>query len=240
MRHSPLRSITIGSALAALLVLMAGAAPVPGQKEGGAPSGVIDASTLYNAGTLALARGEVGPAVAFLAAAARIEPRAPDVRANLALAADAARSAGGERAGGGPFPLGAGEAWWLATALIALGAGLGIVRATTRRSRRGHWLAGALLTAGALGTVALQGAAWEERTHPEAVVIASRLSVERGPEEPSRPAVILSAGERVRLGLSRGGLVEIRVGRNSIGWAAREGLWRVADAPRYTSRFLAR
>ena len=86
----------------------------------------------------------------------------------------------------------------------------------------------------------LQYAAWEESAHPEAVVIAPTLSVERGPDEPSRPAVLLAAGERVHLGEARGGQVEILLGANRIGWAAREGLWRVADAPRYTSRFQPR
>ena len=86
----------------------------------------------------------------------------------------------------------------------------------------------------------LQYAAWEERAHPVAVVIAPTLSVERGPDEPSRPAVLLAAGERVRLGEVRGGQVEVRLGANRIGWAAREGLWRVADATRYTPKFQPR
>lgn len=213
----------------------AAAAARPGQEP-------ADATSLYNAGTVALTRGEVGPAVTFLLAAARLEPRAPDVRANLARAVSAAALAAGEEERGdqpasSPFPLATEEAWWIAAALLAAGAGVGIARAMSRLSEAARWAGAALVVTGVLVAAWLHREAWEEAAHPEAVVIATILSVERGPEEPSRPAVLLSSGERVRLGQMRGGLVEIRVGENRIGWAAREGLWRVADAPRYTSGF---
>ena len=201
-----------------------------------------DATLLYNAGTVALTRGEVGPAVAFLLAAARLEPRTPDIRANLARAVSAAALASGEEGRGdhpaaSPVPIATDEAWWIAAALLAAGAGVGIVRTLSRTPQAARWAGAALMVMGVLLTVWLHREAWEETAHPEAVVIAPILSVERGPEEPSRPAVLLGAGERVRLGQARGGLVEIRVGENRIGWAARDGLWRVADAPRYTSGF---
>ena len=206
---------------------------------------VGDATTLYNAGTVALERGAFGPSVTFLLAAARLEPRAPDIRANLASALIAATRAAGDDerpddAGAGPFPVAADEAWWLAAGLLAVGAAFGIARAMRGLPRAARWIGnGVMIVAIALST-GLQYAAWEESAHPEAVVIAPTLSVERGPDEPSRPAVLIAAGERVRLGEVRGGQVEIRLGANRIGWAAREGLWRVADAPRYTSGFQSR
>lgn len=205
----------------------------------------VDATALYNAGTTALERGAFGPSITFFLAAARLEPRAPDVRANLTSAfVAAARAAGDEEhpddPGAGPFPIAPDEAWWIASVLVAVGAAFAIARAMRGLSRTARWVGNGFLIVGIALSTCLQYAAWEEATHPEAVVIAPTLSVERGPEEPSRPAVLLSAGERVRLGQARGGQVEIRLGANRIGWATREGLWRVADAPRYTSRFQPR
>lgn len=219
-----------------------------------------DATSLYNAGTVALTRGEVGPAVAFLLAAARLEPRAPDIRANLVRAIGVSSAALGEEqradhSASDPFPLATDEAWWIAAALLAAGAGVGIARAlssatgasrgtgtvrwtgTARGTNAVRWTGTAFVLTGVLLGAWLHRQAWEESAHPEAVVVVPLLSVERGPDEPSRPAVLLGAGERVRMGQARGGLVEIRVGENRIGWATREGLWRVADAPRYTSGF---
>jgi hypothetical protein len=205
---------------------------------------VGDATTLYNAGTVALERGAFGPSVTFLLAAARLEPRAPDIRANLTSAVIAATRAAGDDerpddAGAGPFPVAADEAWWLAAGLLAVGAAFGIA-GVRRLPRTVRWVGNGVMIAGIALSSGLQYAAWEESAHPEAVVIAPTLSVERGPDEPSRPAVLIAAGERVRLGEVRGGQVEIRLGANRIGWAAREGLWRVADAPRYTSEFQSR
>ena len=237
-------AIPLGSAIAA----GAPRAAAPQAAVGGAKDStaqhvdVADATTLYNAGTIALERGAYGPSITFFLAAARLEPRAPDIRANLASAvAAAARAAGDDDrpddAGARPFPIASNEAWWIAAGLLALGAAFGIARAARGLSGPARWIGDGVMIAGIVLSTGLQYSAWEERAHPVAVVIAPTLSVERGPDEPSRPAVLLAAGERVRLGDVRGGQVEIRLGANRIGWAAREGLWRVADAPRYTSKF---
>ena len=206
---------------------------------------VADATTLYNAGTVALERSAYGPSITFFLAAARLEPRAPDVRANLegALAA-AAHAAGDDEhpddAADRPFPIAPDEGWRTAAGLLAVGACFGIARAVRVLSRSARRIGDGAMIAGIVLSTWLQYAAWEERAHPVAVVIAPTLSVERGPDEPSRPAVLLAAGERVRLGEVRGGQVEVRLGANRIGWAAREGLWRVADATRYTPKFQPR
>lgn len=206
------------------------------------PGDAVDATVLYNAGTVALTHDAIGPAVTFLAAAARLEPRAPDIRANLDRAARAAARAAGEEdrgseGSGSALPLATDEAWWLAAALLAIGAGIAVARAFWSVPRVARWVSAGFMLAGLLLSAWLHQEALEERSHPEAVVIVPSLSVERGPEEPSRAAVLLGAGERVRLGGMRGGLVEVRIGANRIGWAVREGLWRVSDAPRYTSSF---
>jgi hypothetical protein len=207
-----------------------------------ASSAVVDASTLYNAGTVALERGEIGPAVAFLVAARRLEPRASDIRANLEAAETASlRARGGDSMEQGtmhmPVLLSAPESWWLAVVLLACGALLAVLGLILGIPSRLQVAAPVLLSLGLLISGWLHIQAWEEATHPEAVVIAPALSVERGPGDPSRAAVLLGAGERVRLGTSRGPRTEIRIGGNSIGWAGREGLWKVVETPRYTPQY---
>jgi hypothetical protein len=209
------------------------------------PSHEADATTLYNAGTTALTHDALGPAVTFLLAASRLEPRASDIQANLNRALIESARAAGEDVGavhaeGSAVSLSSVESWWLAALLLALGAAmvvLGLFRALPRPVR---WTGSALVLLGFALSAWLHVRAWEEAAHPEAVVVVPALSVERGPEEPSRPPVLLGAGERVRLGATRSGLIEIRIGSNRIGWAVREGVWRVSDAARYTPRFEAK
>lgn len=210
-----------------------------------AASSSVDASTLYNAGTAALERGEVGPSVAFLVAARRLEPRASDIRANLESAEAASlRARGGDASDPDTFEiptlLSAHEAWWLVAALLAAGALLAVLGLVWKLPALLRRASAALLVAGVLLSGWRHIQAWEEGTHPEAVVVVPALSVERGPNEPSRAAVLLGAGERVRLGASRGQQTEIRIGGNSIGWADREGLWKVAETPRYTPQYAKR
>jgi hypothetical protein len=200
-----------------------------------------DASALYNAGTIALERGEIGPAVALLTAAKRLEPRASDIRANLAQAEAASLRARGGDAAASTFDLpafvSAREAWWLAAVFLASGALLSLAGAFRPLPRRLRAAAPACLALGLLISGYLHIQAWEEKSHPEAVVVVPALSVERGPGEPSRAAVLLGAGERVRLGAVRGRQTEIRIGGNPIGWADREGLWKVVETPRYTAQY---
>jgi hypothetical protein len=209
------------------------------------PAGSADASTLYNAGTAALERGEIGPAVAFLLAARRLEPRASDIGANLEGAEAASlRARGGDASDPDAFELptllSAQEAWWLAAGLLAAGALLSVLGLARPLPARWRHASAVLFAAGVLLAGWRHIQAWEEASHPEAVVIVPALSVERGPGEPSRAAVLLGAGERVRLGATRGRQTEIRIGGNSIGWADREGLWKVAETPRYTSQYAKR
>jgi hypothetical protein len=196
----------------------------------------VDASALYNRGSDALRRGDLGPAVAQLLAARRIDPRAHDIRTNLAIA----RSRVDEREGGdqastripSALALSAPEAWNLAGALAAMGALLLLLAA----SRRGLLiLGGSVFAAGAFFGLGLLLRAREEARHPTAVVVAPMLEVLPAPEERPVSPYLLGAGEEVRLGTTRGDLVQIRVGGNTIGWARRSGLWRVDEAPRYTA-----
>jgi len=190
-----------------------------------------DATTLYNEGTDLLRKGEIGPAVLLLTAAARLEPRAADIRSNLEHAVRlSARARGEDEEAASHWPLAVEEAWWLAALLLA--AAVLFVAA----GRRFRFASLALLAVGIMLSAVVHALEWREARRPEAVVVTPALSVEHGPDEAVRPTIVLGAGERVHVGRSSGTRVEVWIGGASIGWAAREGLWRVADAARYTSR----
>jgi hypothetical protein len=217
-----------------LALLMLGAAILAAMATPAASARAADASALYNAGTAALDRGDLGKAVAFLRAAERLDPRAPDVRRNLGEARARAAVARGAEPPAAPsaLRLSARESWWLAALLLCLGA---VLAAAGRGPARARFVTGhALLAAGLLLLGWRTFRAHEESVHPEAVVVAPSLPAGPAPDERPRAPFLLSAGEEVRLGRTRGALVEIRVAGTTIGWAPRSGVWRVADAPRYT------
>ncbi|HSQ60122.1 MAG TPA: hypothetical protein VLT84_06780 [Acidobacteriota bacterium] len=209
---------------------------------------LIGASTLYDAGTQALARGEVGPSVLFLTAAARLEPRAADIARNASIAEARVALARGEMdavaSRGFAPPLSAGEGWWIAALLLACGAAGMAFRAHRTRPLahpRGRSLPLRVLDlAGGIGlavAVTLAIAAGVERAMPEAVVVEPKvaLTAASGQPLPGEPALV--SGERVRLGPEREGLVEVRLEGTVVGWARRAAFWRVRDAARYTSGF---
>jgi hypothetical protein len=206
-----------------------------------------DASALYNAGTAALDRGDLGQAVAFLAAAHRMDPRAPDVRRNLGIAERTVATARGESpsapaASGPPLALSTAEGWWLAALLLALGAGAAIAAMwalwglSRKHARLLKGSAAAALIAGALITMWLGAAAVLERRHPEAVIVVASVEARRGVDEAPRTPILMRAGERVRIGRSHGEDVEVILGGSPIGWVPRASVWQVTDTPRYTGR----
>ncbi len=205
----------------------------------GARAEAKDAAALYNAGTHALARGTPGPAIAFLLAAKRIDPRAHDIRTNLAIARARVQETQGAETPGrirvpAPFAFSQGEGWILSAVLAFAGALLAWTGSLGPRGR-GLFLAGsAAFAAGVVLFGALSLRAVEEGRHPEAVVVAPVLDVMPAPDERPLAPYLLAEGEEVRLGHARGDLVAVRVGGNTIGWVRREGIWRVADAARYT------
>jgi hypothetical protein len=111
-----------------------------------------DAGALYDAGSAALVHGSLGPAVLYLRAAQRLEPRADDIARNLGIAeARVALARGESGAGGGGglrAPVSAAEGWWIATLLVALG----IVGMARRFRSAGRLLADPAAAAIATGT----------------------------------------------------------------------------------------
>lgn len=235
-----IRRLTLAAAFVVAVLAARAAAQAPDSTPTHEPAPRAD--VLYNAGTKALDRGDVGPAVAFFTAAARLEPRARDIQVNLAQAtAAAARARGVDEAEDSELPpslpLSTTELAWIGALLLLLGSAVGISARLGRVPRAASHAALVAIVAGTAVSAWLLARARDEAVHPEAVVVARQLAVERGPDEPSRAPVLLGAGERVRLGGRRAGQVEIRVAGTRIGWAPREGLWRVAETPRYTARY---
>jgi len=215
---------------------------------------LTSSTDLYNAGCEALSSGNLGEAVLFLRAASRLGPRARDVARNLSITearvALARGENGGPVGGHGPMAIGlsSGESWLLASLLIALGAAgrawrwkrLGRIEIGTSRPGADASARFGRLFLGAAGLAGLAMAAWllagavVERVLPEAVVLEHSLPVTAASGQPLPEAPALVEGEVVRLGTEREGLVEIKLGGTSVGWARRSGVWRVTDAPRYT------
>ncbi len=209
------------------------------------------ATTHYDAGTAALARGDLGEAVLQLTAASRLEPRAADIARNRSIAEARVSLARGDGEGRPPVPetrvaLSSGEMWLLAALLVAAGAAGMAWRARRadplaprrppepragRLARRALHAAGATGFLLALGLAALAGM---EAVSPEAVVLDRSLPLTAATGQPLPGMPELVAGERVRLGAVREGLVEIRLGGTTLGWARPSALWRVRDAARYT------
>jgi hypothetical protein len=177
--------------------------------------------------------------VALLAAARRIDPRAGDIRANLAVARARVQERSGSDARAIPVPsafaLSASERWNAAAALAAIGALLLLAAAFRPLPRRLAVLGVACFALGTLWFLMLFLGAREEARHPQAVVVAPVLDVVPAPDDRPVSPYLLAAGEEVRLGAARGDLVEVRVSGNTIGWVPRSGLWRVDEAPRYTA-----
>jgi len=211
-----------------------------------------DAGILYDAGTAALGRGSIGEATAFLLAAKRIDPRAGDIRRNLAIAERTVAAARGEELPpmprGPALALSAAEGWWLAALLVALGAAAGIAAIVrSERSlpagRLARWLprgAAAGIAAGLLLAAWLTAGAVSERRHPEAIVVAMSVEARSGVDEAPRAPILMRAGERARAGRAHGDDVEVIIGGSPVGWVPRAALWNVADAPRYTAGFRSR
>ena len=213
------------------------------------------AGEFYNAGSDALANGNLGEAVLYLRAASRLEPRAGDVARNLSIAearVALTRGEGPERSSAASgFALSSEEGWLLAALLILIGA-LGMLWRRRRLAR----IAVSLLEPAAAhpartlpfrraldaaGIAGLALSAWfaasavMERLAPEAVVLDRSLPLTAASGQPLPEAPALVGGERVRLGAEREGLVEIRLGGTNVGWARRSGVWRVIDASRYNA-----
>jgi len=205
------------------------------------------AGDFYNAGTEALSSGNLGEAVLFLRAASRLEPRAPDLARNLAIAEARValeRGESGDHASVGvPIALSIGEQWIVAAILLGLGI-VGRLRRWNRLGRVGTPDRGAAsLERRLLGVAGLAGLAvltWLlagaaiEAVFPEAVVLDKSLPLTAASGQPLPEAPALVEGESVRLGAEREGLVEIKLGGTSVGWSRRSGVWQVKDAPRYT------
>ncbi|WP_412062140.1 hypothetical protein [Rubrivirga sp. IMCC45206] len=180
--------------------------------QGARATGWASAAVEHNLGTVALARGETGPARLHLERAARLDPADPAIARNVALARARA---------GAPPPTAAVDVWrrlvGIVTPLGVVGLALALVFGALGLALGGRTRASMGL--GAVAAVAVLAAAWTVRdaTQPLGVALADAVVVEA--RSPDAPAVArLRAGETAQVGAAVDGWRAVRVGRAE-GWA---------------------
>lgn len=186
---------------------------------------------LYNAGTAALAAGDVGGAVLFLERALRLGGDTSDIEANLAVARsrqlDQVVGAGVERTFAPRVASAVDER--LCAALMLAGTWLSAAAfawARLRRMGRGVAIAaGVLSVAVALPAGVLVAThAWVDRTVREGVVRAPTVQVRDLPQAEARVSFEMHPGLKVRLLDDKDGFTRVRLPNGMEGWATREGI----------------
>lgn len=197
-----------------------------------AARGHASQEVLYNAGTAALASGDVGAAVLYLERALRLGGETEDIEANLAVARsrqlDQVVGAGLERTLGQRIVAATDErlfAWialcgtWAACLLLA------VARLRSGRVRTASLALAALSLAAALPSGALVAThAWVARTIREGVVLSLTVPVRELPQVGARTAFEVHAGLKLRLQDEKDGFVRVKLPNGLEGWATREGI----------------
>lgn len=186
---------------------------------------------LYNAGTAALATGDLGGAVLYLERALRLGGDTGDIEANLAVARsrqlDQVVGAGVERSFAQRVASSTDER--LCAALLLAGAWLACIAfawARLRRTARGVAVAlGVLALAVVLPAGALVGThAWVARNVREGVVRAPTVPARELPQAEARVSFEMHPGLKVRLLDDKDGYIRVRLPNGMEGWATREGI----------------
>lgn len=187
---------------------------------------------LYNLGTAALKKGDLGHAVLWLERARRLGPPTDDLTVNL----EAARARQGDKVvgaqSGEPFL----ERIALATprhpvTLAFLGAWLGgfalffLFRFLPRGRRTWAALLGTLLLLASVPLGGLVAAhAYLVEGVREGVVLPATVQARELPSDTAKVSFEVHAGLKVRLLETDGGFVQIRLPNGLVGWAEKEGI----------------
>lgn len=194
--------------------------------------GYGEADVLYNAGTVALAEGDLGRAVLYLERARKAGGRSEDLEANLAIARSKQLDQVIGAEASDPFHQRLAQAvspgvtgWGFLGAWVAAFGFLIASRLLPPGRRRRALVAAGLcfglaVPAGAL--VAVQ--AYVRGVVREAVVVAGTLRARELPKDGARVAFEVHAGLKVRLMESSGRHVRIRLPNGLEGWTEREGV----------------
>jgi hypothetical protein len=186
---------------------------------------------LYNAGTAALAEGDLGGAVLFLERALRSGGDTADIEANLSVARsrqlDQVVGAGVERSFAQRLVSSTDERLCAAALLAGTWlACLGFAWARLRRTARvASFAIGVLALSVAIPAGALVGThAWVERNVREGVVRAPTVQARELPQAEARVSFEMHPGLKVRLLDDKDGYTRVRLPNGMEGWATREGI----------------
>ena len=181
-----------------------------------------EASVLFNKGNALYRAGQTGPAVASYRRALYIQPRDPDIRANLSLVQQQVGALASEP-GSRERLLGyLSQREWRVSALLFywLAGGLGVLYLLLVRAR---WLK--RLAWCALAAALFSGWGWwhweQRRTQPEAVVIRAGTQALFAPMTGAMVHFALPAGSLVQVREMTGAWCKIAVGRQE-GWVPSE------------------
>lgn len=192
--------------------------------------GVDDAAVFYNLGNAYYQSGELGRAVLNLQRAALLEPRDPDIQANLALARAESGAIGIPTAAGPIHSLANLTRSWLnlnETALLALGAWfvLAFTIFTARLTKRGvlrnlfQYLALFLLLFVIASSLSLGARLYSDHNLPSGVVVAPIVTVSSSPEGETLTKMQLFGGTEVNLMEMQGDWAHMSLPGKSIeGW----------------------
>ncbi len=192
-------------------------------------SGFTSAALYFNLGNARFKAGRIGPALAAYHRAAALDPRDPDIRANLQFARNQVQ---------GPtyktvfyerwlnqltlneWSLLAAGFFWAFFILLALRQFRPALRPLT-----GKWtfalLVAALFTGSGLGT-----RLWNERHAPVATVVTSDAVVRHGPLSESQPAFTLHDGAEVKILDRKDDWLQVTTDPQRVGWLTRDNLTR--------------
>lgn len=193
--------------------------------------GILTASVCFNQGNAWLQAGRLGRAIASYRLAQSLEPRDPEIAANLELARSrvapgAVRGVGG----GGRFLKWFRPDEWAMLALGVMWAWMAWLVWQQRATGRSSSNPGAgrlpMLCLGLL-TIVLGGVAWwaaDLATRPTAVVIAGDTAARFGPLQESQTAFTLPDGAELRVTDSKGSWREVRDATGRRGWVLERNL----------------
>lgn len=180
-----------------------------------AAQGVEDSALFYNLGNAYYRSGDLGRAILNFRRAAELDPRDPDIRANLALARTQADDPFAQAAPGPLNTLANLTRNWLTlneTAILALGlwflAGFGLLiiwrlePGKLRAAIQYAWIVVVIFLL--IGGLSLGSRIYTERARPEGIVVAPVVAVSNGPGAEYDSGISLTSGAPVSLVETRG------------------------------------
>jgi tetratricopeptide (TPR) repeat protein len=203
--------------------------------EGLVESGFESPALYFNLGNALLKAGELGEAIVYYERARALDPRAPDIRANLAYARSLAADVMPESASS-PFldalarvkdSVSAAEMVRVSAALFWLTAGAAALsRLSPARRRTARGLAAGLLVAFGLAA-SLAAIKVNEAMAKRAVVVIPGLAARTGPGDTYSARFELHEGTAVQVEREAGEWTEIQLTEALSGWVPRSSLMRL-------------